>query len=106
MAKMVLTKERIVQIDTILKNRPLHAPILQIIYNQLPQDTTIDNIKIEGKRLTFTLSSESLLPLNTFIDQVITLNNREKYFKTIVLTGLYQDLGLNKFVAVMELNRI
>ncbi len=106
MGKMILTKERLVQIDTLIKERPLYADIIQSFQNRIPGNVVIDSVKIRGKQITVKLSSVSLEQLDSFMASILQSNVTDKKFRSIILNNIYFEGELQRYAMVMEFNQV
>ncbi len=103
MAKILLTKERLGHINTILQTRPVYHELLEQVTQQLPNDTSIDTIKLETSKLTISASSPSLGNIETFISNIQELNSKKKYFGKISLLNMYLNTESGRYISILEM---
>lgn len=96
MVKLFLLRDRLKDIQTIISKRISFDKILDEIRFQVPQNVTIDSLKIDRKEVTLFASSSSLSSLNIFLDNFVEMTNRKKLFRSILLKEIGFD-GKNKF---------
>lgn len=103
MAKILLTKERLVHINTVLQTRPLYHELLEQVTQQLSGDTSIDTVKLEATKLTISASSQSLGNVESFITNIQELNSQKKYFGKISLVNLYLNTESARYIVILEM---
>ncbi len=103
MLKINLTKDRVNNVDKILRERPTYSSSLQAIKSILPPETTMKEIHLSDKTLTFTVTSNSLVPLDVFLTSLKTKWESEENFKTITIVGLEQNFDKGEYVLVVKL---
>jgi hypothetical protein len=58
------------------------------VLGKLPSDANADSMDIETGTFILTVSSASLSPLNTFIDDVVALGQQSKVIKNLIIKSL------------------
>lgn len=100
--KINLTKDRINNVDKILSERPTYAKSLQIIKSIIPPEAAIKEIHLNDKTLTFTISSNSLIPLDTFLNSLKIEGEKEERFKKITIVTLEQNFDKREYILVVK----
>ena len=104
--KVLLTKERVNHITTVLNTRPVYAETLQKMTAQVPGDIVVDSVKVVGSKIEMNVSSGTLVNLDMFQANMLQLNKKEKRFKKIILTGLTLDADTGKYILSLELDSV
>lgn len=104
--KIHLTKERLIQISGILKERTNFGSSISALQEQLPSDAVIDSVGLSENKLFVTATSKSLLPLDTFIKNILSINSTRKIFSTITLVSMVFDQEKQQYKMVMQLRPI
>lgn len=105
-AKILLTKERIADISMILKTRPVIADTLQRLVAQVPDDFTVGNVKFDGEKVEFTVSTSSLAGVDALTANVVAFNKKEKKFSKVTLTGLSLNTDNGQYVVSFALEKV
>ena len=101
--KINLTKERIDNVDKILRDRPTYSQSLLTIKSLLPTEAAINEIHLNDKNLTFTITSKSLLPLDTFLNSLKMESEKGEKFKKITIVTLEKNLDKEVYILVLKL---
>ena len=90
-AKYVVIKNRLVSVAKILHTRyPMNA-VVSKLEDQFPPDISIDSLEISNKTLSFSLTSASLLSLNTVITNMTSLLNSKNILKRITVQSIVSN---------------
>lgn len=103
MAKVLLTDDRLTEIKTLLSKRSTYSKIVNPVKSLLPGNTLLEEIRLDNKKAYLTITSPTLEPLNTTVDQLSKLNSSSRQFKQITISSLYHDFEKNKYYLILEL---
>lgn len=106
MARIVLTKERLRNVTTVLNKRIVYSEVLRSIEDILSDDAIINNFNLDSKKITIEISSLSLLPLEKLADDILTLNETKKYFSKITIFSLLLNPDKGRYELTMELLKV
>ena len=91
LATYYLIKNRISNIGLLLNQRKDYTKVISTIFSKISSDISIDGLNIEEKSFTLNISSNSLLPINKLINDMIDLSDQKKLIANVKL----QSLSLN-----------
>ncbi len=103
MAKIMLTRERLNQIQTILQTRPVYSELLQKVSSYIPTGADVDAVKLESGKINITVSSRSLADIEVFADGVTKSNSNKKFFSKVSQLGLFLNVETGRYVITLEL---
>ncbi len=86
-AKLAIVANRTENISEILNKRVDYSKIASKFFEKMPSEIKVDTFKIDKKTIILTISSNSLLPINEFIDGLITLG-KDKEISVLLLDSL------------------
>lgn len=87
-ARYILIKDRMSAITHLLAGRYPWDTVLMTIQSQLPDDVVITNMESEDKSLSVSLSSASLLSLNSTIAHITSLLQQKKIFAKVTIDSV------------------
>jgi competence protein ComGC len=97
-----LITDRVKNISNIISQRGNYIPQVNDILGKVPTDVSVDGLGIDPGKITISISSTSLISINKFIDDMVSLGTQGKVIKDIVIQGLSLDVGNNKYVLNMK----
>jgi len=83
-AKLAVVTNRTENVSEIISKRVDYAKIISKFFGRKPGEIRVDSLKVDKKTIILTFSSNSLLPINEFIDSLIELG-KEKAINLLVL---------------------
>lgn len=86
-AKLAVVANRTENASELINKRVDYSKIISKFFQKKPSEINIDSLKIDKKTIILTFSSNSLLPINEFIDGLIELGS-EKAISALVLDSL------------------
>ncbi len=92
----MVTGERLNSISSLLSKRTDYGNYMDILLRQAGSGTIVDGFVLSEKTvktLTLTVSSRSLLSINTYIDNISKLAEDQKLFKRIILSDVAFESG-------------
>lgn len=87
-AKLIVLDDRLRNISSLSTNRPSYDKTMDIILNQASQEVQVNEIKINKEKIIVSASGLSVSTINTFIENMTKLSDKEKSFKKIILNGI------------------
>lgn len=87
-AKIVLVNDRIKGISEILKQRKDYSGLIEKVLVLVPSRAKITSFEISKDTLSMTVSSNSLLSINTYLNDMIKLSQDEKLIKSLAIKGI------------------
>lgn len=101
-AKIIFIKNRLINILDIEKNRADLTKYMDTIFNS-SQNISVDSLSFGKKELTVTISSFSLLDINSFIDKIQEIFNSGNEFKKVDVNNLSVDGKTGKYVLTVDI---
>lgn len=83
-----LVRDRLVNIDSLLKTRQNYKEQLNLIFSKLPEGLTVDSMNIEKNLLEIQVSGSSLVPINDAINSLVALGAQGRAIKNVKLDSL------------------
>ena len=77
-AKLAISSNRIENISELLNKRVDYSKIVSKFFEKKPSQINIDSLRIDKKTILLTISSNSLEPINEFIDGLIELGQKKE----------------------------
>lgn len=100
--ELILTKDRLTEVNHILKKRPTYSLTLETVRKLLPASVSMDETHVNEKVLSLTVSSTSLISLDSFLDQLTMTNSDLKLFRSIKLVSILYNLDKSKYTLTLE----
>lgn len=86
-----LIKDRIGNISAIIQMRKNYYSPANAVLGKIPVGVTVNSLKIESGSMTISVSADSLIPINQFIDSMVSLGQNGRVVKNLII----QSLSLN-----------
>lgn len=90
-AKYALLNDRLKGINTILNSRKNYAVFLNAVSGTVPDGAFLTMLTVDKDGLLLTVSSSSLLSINTFLNNIVSQSLNKHLIKDIVIQGLTID---------------
>ncbi len=103
MAKLAVVNERTNTITKILATRSSYDKTLGAIKTKMPSTVSLTAFTIEKNTVNITVSSKSLLSIDSFINNVMIASGDKKEFSQVTLKKLSQDNLTNQFSATLSI---
>ncbi len=87
-AKLFVVNNRITNITTVLNKRVDYYKILSLILDKIPTNVSIDRIEVGKKQISLTISSNSLIPIDTLINNFVDMVRNKKLINSLTLNSL------------------
>jgi Tfp pilus assembly protein PilN len=94
-----LISERLTNISKITLSRKNFPQMTSKILETIPQYVAVDSLSFEANVFTLSVTSDSLIPLNILINDMISLSNKEKeqIIKNLIIKNLSFDAKSGKY---------
>ena len=96
-AKLFIVNNRIQSITTILNRRADYYKILNFIIGKIPTEVFIDRIEVDRKKISLTISSNSLIPINTLINNFVDMVRKKETITSLTLNSLTLNVKTGKY---------
>ncbi|MDO8620797.1 MAG: hypothetical protein Q7R31_00720 [Candidatus Levybacteria bacterium] len=96
-AKLFIINNRIQNITTILNSRVDYYKILNFIIGKIPAEVSIDRIEVDKKKISLTISSNSLIPINTLINNFVDMVRKKETITSLTLNSLTLSVKTSKY---------
>lgn len=87
-AKLFVVNNRVTNIATILNKRVDYYIILNNTLDKIPTNVSIDRIEVDKKQISLTISSNSLIPIDTLINNFVDMVKNKKLINSLTLNSL------------------
>lgn len=102
LVKYALINDRVKNISEIMSNRKNYASLANTIFGKLPQELSVETMILEDKTFTLSVSGNSLIPVNDFIDDMVEIGDSGKIIKNLTIQSLVLNSGNGKYILSME----
>jgi Tfp pilus assembly protein PilN len=97
-----LITDRVRNISGIISQREDYTTQLSQILGKLPAGVSMDGLQIDTGKITFSVSSTSLVSINQFIDTMVSFNSQGKIINNLVMQGLSLDTSSGEYDLNMQ----
>ncbi|HZJ18552.1 MAG TPA: hypothetical protein VFD45_02965 [Patescibacteria group bacterium] len=97
-AKMILVNDRIKGTSEILKKRKDYTSLIQKVLNSVPGEAKTAGLDINKDSLNMSVSSNSLLSIDTYLENMIKLSQEKKLIKNLVIKGINVNFKNGEFI--------
>ncbi len=87
-AKLAIIKDRLDGISEIIKNRQNYDITINTFLKKVPDGVSINSISIDKSKVTLVVSSNSLLLINNFLNNLIDMAKKKQIIKDITVDTL------------------
>lgn len=98
--KILLVKNRLATIGTVLKQRTSYEALLAQISKLIPASTSVDAMDIGNGTIAFTISSSSLSDLSDLLDTMTDMANNKQTFTSLHVDDL--NLSGQKYTVIIK----
>lgn len=102
LVKHSLINDRINNISSVIKTRKNYAKTASIILSTLPSDLSVEAMNIGEGTFTLIISGTSLTTIDTYLEDVIELGNKEEVIKNLVVQGLTANAGNGEYTLTLK----
>ena len=100
--KLLLVKDRLAGISSILKTRTSYGKSINTFIGKFPQDVLIENLDLDKKTLQITVSSPTLLSLNTLIDDLTDMAKQKELIRSLSLESITGGQKNSKYLVTLK----
>jgi len=100
---IALIKDRLTSINQITSASSPYEDVIQEISSALSKDASFDQFDINKKNLNITVSSASLVSVNSFLDYCISNVNKKHLFQKVTISSLLGDLQTGKYILILNI---
>lgn len=97
-----LTKDRINNITGIISTRRDYSKHIDAILANAPKTLSLKGIDIEKNIISVSMSGNSLVSINEFVDNVTALGIEQKLIKNVRLQSLSLDVKKEEYMVIMK----
>lgn len=87
-AKLAMVNNRVKDISEVLQKRKNYSETIKTIREQMPQDVYTVSLELDKKELLIIVNSSSLLSINKFLDNIISLSANKKIVRNVLIESL------------------
>ena len=102
LVKYVLIKDRVKNISEFMSSRKNYASSANTIFEKLPQELSVETMILEDKILTLSVSGDSLIPVNEFIDDLVEIGDSGKIIKNLTIQSLVLNFSNGRYILSMQ----
>lgn len=100
--KLFIVNERLSNIDGLLKGRRNFADNISTFLSRMPAEVLLDNLEIDNKQILVTVSSDSLLSIDEFINNLILMVEKKEVIHSLFLDSLTFEAGKNSYLLSLK----
>lgn len=101
-AKLFIVNNRITNIAAILNRRVDYYKILNLILDRVPAEVSINRIEIDKKKISLTVSSNSLSPINILINNFVDMVRKKETITSLVLNSLTLNAKTGRYAISLD----
>ncbi len=102
--KFLVINERVKNISTVIAKRKSYWKNIGGVINSLPSNVGVDSLSVNNNKISIVSSSESLLAINTFLDNLTSFSLKKQFFGKVSLTDLTFDTERKQYRASLDLD--
>lgn len=89
--KLLIIKNRLAAIDTILKKRPDLVKTIDAVQGEKPASIVTSSFEVSSTGVTFAAASTSLAAIDEYFNALVAIANEKKTFRSVDLQNLSLD---------------
>lgn len=101
-AKLLLINDRIKESEIILAKRSKFDQTLEKIKNKMPPEASITGMTLNSNEILITVTSSSLVALDTFLNNLITATEEKQDFSKVTLTRFFNNESLQTYTLTIS----
>lgn len=94
--------DRVNNISSVISQRDNYIPQLNQVLSKVSADLSVDQLAVQTGKIDISVSGLSLLSINKFIDDIVSLGNQGKVIKDIIIQGLSLDPNSGRYTLRIE----
>ena len=102
LATYYLIKDRINNINALMSTRKDYTKSLKPILAMVSGDLTVDDLDVEEDVITLTVSGNSLVGINTIINDLIASSESKKYISNVTISSLNLNTTAGRYSVTFE----
>ena len=102
LATYYLIKDRINNINTLMSTRKDYTKSLKPVLAMVSGDLTVDDLDVEEDVITLTVSGNSLVGINTIINDLIASSESKKYISNVTISSLNLNTTAGRYSVTFE----
>ena len=102
LVKYSLINDRARNISDLISKRKKYDSSSETILGKLPADLTVSALEVESDTIKISVTSDSLIPMDQFINDVIELGNQAKTIKNISILSLILNGENGKYTLSLQ----
>lgn len=102
LVKNFLINDRVRNISEIISKRKNYSSTLENLLSKVSADLSVDTFEVEGKIVSISISGDSLIPINNFLNNIIELGNKGKIIKNVLIESLTLNSTNGKYTLSMK----
>jgi len=95
--KLFVVNDRIANISSLLRSRKDYSPIINKLTGLVPDQAAVSGIQLDQKTISLIVVSDSLLPLDSFLNGLINLTTKKELIKNLSIDSLTTVQKTGKF---------
>lgn len=103
-AKILVLSLRLNDISTILQRRTKYDQILGAIFQNSPTSLSINSLSLSKGLVNLTVSANSLLSINQFIDNLTDMTIKKQFIKTLTIDSLVLNSRTGGYLLSLKLD--
>ena len=104
MAKIQIIQDRIKIISDLLTKRSMADEKIDLIKSNTPNNVTIKSLTIDKSTISVVVTSSSLLPIDTFLNNLINRTGNKKDFSNVTLTSFIRQDVDNTYLVGLNIS--
>lgn len=101
-AKLLILENRLTDAAAIIKKRQNSHLVLDLLSANMPQDAKIDSLSVEKKTVTLTVSSSSLLTINTVLNTLNSMAKDKRLIDTVTMNSLILNEQEGRYAVTLD----
>lgn len=106
LSRTVILNERLISIDSILKQKNTYEKDLDVILSVLPQSVLITAIEVTKKDIQISGNTQFLEEANTFFNALVKIQQKNEHFASITLKSFALQKESGKYFFTINLKLI
>lgn len=106
MVKLAIINERVESISKVLGARSSYGETIENFQSLLPPGVSVESIKMQKGELIIVVSSNSLLRIENFLNELVIAKDTKSQFKNIQISTLSADATSNKFLLSLDIDTL
>lgn len=101
-AKLTIINSRVKDISTILQKRKNYTSAINTLQQQMTPDVHMTSLELDKNDILFVVNSNSLLSLNKFLDNIITLASNNKLLNSVLIESLTVNEKTGSYALIVK----